>query len=37
LRNAEPGTYRIVYNGLSKTGPSSYMPFHGTSSAFKVQ
>src|SRR5262249_58072542 len=36
LRNVEPGTYRIVYNGLAKTGASSFMPFHGTSGTFVV-
>jgi neutral ceramidase len=37
LRNAEPGTYRIVYNGLAKVAAGSYMPFHGTSSPFVVR
>jgi neutral ceramidase len=37
VRDAEPGTYRIVYNGLAKTAVGSYMPFHGTSGAFVIR
>ncbi|HZU83872.1 MAG TPA: neutral/alkaline non-lysosomal ceramidase C-terminal domain-containing protein, partial [Polyangiaceae bacterium] len=37
VRDADPGTYRVVYHGLAKTGASSYEAFTGTSRAFTLQ
>jgi neutral ceramidase len=36
LRDAMPGTYRIVYNGLSRNLLGGYSGFTGTSSEFHI-
>ncbi len=36
LRNVDKGTYRLVYNGIAKTGTNSFERFTAYSSSFKV-
>ena len=36
LRNVDKGTYRLVYNGIAKTGTNSFERFAAYSSSFKV-